>query len=301
MTERASGVGPVAAVQPVAPTPTVATIKADTTEPGAELRAARNMLRDARPISGSCSQTDQHLSVSEARAHMPATSLASDVPLATISATARWLSQLLGNPSIANTPPPALHPLLPAVVQRSADIAAALQSDIGRSGLFYESHLTEWIAGERDIDTLRQEPQAHLHGQTRLSDEQGDAAQLVRRQLALLDSGQVCWRGELWPGLPLAVQIAAEIATDITDDEDAPTRDASAAGSDPRTWQATIVSTLPRLGEISVRLRITDNHVDLLLHAPVADGAALLLSHSASLAHAMQRAGLLLRVVQQDG
>ncbi|RZI42080.1 flagellar hook-length control protein FliK [Herbaspirillum sp. HC18] len=43
-------------------------------------------------------------------------------------------------------------------------VAEAMQKAISNSGLFYESHLHEWISGTRPRDELAQEPQAHLSG-----------------------------------------------------------------------------------------------------------------------------------------
>ncbi|MGO4326843.1 flagellar hook-length control protein FliK [Cupriavidus sp. 2TAF22] len=41
-------------------------------------------------------------------------------------------------------------------------LRAALADAIGRSGLFYESHLAEWVSGARPLELLRKEPQAML-------------------------------------------------------------------------------------------------------------------------------------------
>ncbi|MDQ0139942.1 flagellar hook-length control protein FliK [Cupriavidus necator] len=40
--------------------------------------------------------------------------------------------------------------------------AAALASAVGQSGLFYESHLAQWVAGARALAGIRQEPQAQV-------------------------------------------------------------------------------------------------------------------------------------------
>ena len=41
-------------------------------------------------------------------------------------------------------------------------LAQALQQGLSLSGLFYESHLAEWLAGERSTEQLRGEPQGRL-------------------------------------------------------------------------------------------------------------------------------------------
>lgn len=49
-------------------------------------------------------------------------------------------------------------PLSPSV------IAATLARTVSQSGLFYESHLAQFVAGTRSLDELEQEPQARLQG-----------------------------------------------------------------------------------------------------------------------------------------
>jgi hypothetical protein len=42
-------------------------------------------------------------------------------------------------------------------------LATALQQAVGNSGLFYESHLSQWMSGTRTSDSLQNEPQAQLN------------------------------------------------------------------------------------------------------------------------------------------
>ncbi len=44
----------------------------------------------------------------------------------------------------------------------AGQLAAALSRTFAGSGLFYESHQAQWVAGERSLDALRQEPQGKL-------------------------------------------------------------------------------------------------------------------------------------------
>lgn len=53
-------------------------------------------------------------------------------------------------------------PLLPAAPEDTADLAQRLQHAISRSGLFYESHQAEWVAGGRPLSALRAEPQGRI-------------------------------------------------------------------------------------------------------------------------------------------
>lgn len=42
-------------------------------------------------------------------------------------------------------------------------LSTALQQAVGNSGLFYESHLAQWLSGARSSDSLQDEPQAQLN------------------------------------------------------------------------------------------------------------------------------------------
>jgi len=53
-------------------------------------------------------------------------------------------------------------PLLPAPPAEGAALDAPLRAALEHSGLFYESHQADWVAGQRDLAALRQEPQARL-------------------------------------------------------------------------------------------------------------------------------------------
>ncbi|MEM5439621.1 flagellar hook-length control protein FliK [Paraburkholderia diazotrophica] len=43
-----------------------------------------------------------------------------------------------------------------------AELAAALRRTVDESGLFYESHLAQWLSGQRSVESLAAEPQNHL-------------------------------------------------------------------------------------------------------------------------------------------
>jgi Flagellar hook-length control protein FliK len=53
-------------------------------------------------------------------------------------------------------------PLLAMPPSQSKELAQALTRALVQSGLFYESHQAEWVAGRRPLETLLQEPQARL-------------------------------------------------------------------------------------------------------------------------------------------
>ena len=81
-----------------------------------------------------------------------------------ISDAGRMIGRLL--PAEGETPQPAAlnrgQPLLAQAPTTGAALAPALQRAVSQSGLFYEAHQAQWVAGERALTSLRAEPQGQL-------------------------------------------------------------------------------------------------------------------------------------------
>ncbi|MDN5939641.1 MAG: hypothetical protein L0H83_13400, partial [Salinisphaera sp.] len=119
------------------------------------------------------------------REPQPAFTLTADPPpmgvSSLLSETGRFIDSLLhrtifpGNP--ATLPATSFHlPLLAASPADGADLARGLASALGRSGLFYESHLAQWAAGARSLAELLLEPQARLSAAPRLADADAESS-----------------------------------------------------------------------------------------------------------------------------
>lgn len=186
---------------------------------------------------------------------------AGEAPPATLSRAGQMIGTLFAG---AEQPPQAATlsratPLLPQPSALAAELAPALKQAIAASGLFYESHQAQWIAGRYPLGALRQEPQAR---QGRPSPEQsrahpqaapGSAAAgaaagadtaavrrsaaatggppaelvparlqpLVQQQLNAAATRHVVWRGEIWPGQFLHWEIYESRQAQPTADRDA--------------------------------------------------------------------------------
>lgn len=174
-------------------------------------------------------------------------------------------------------------PVLAAPPENPAQLAKALQSAVSRSGLFYESHQAQWVAGERPLTELMQEPQAML---TRSSDPvHPQATALVQQQLETLDTRQVIWVGQVWPDQALEWRIEEE------------TRHDEASGEAPAAWKTSLRLTLPQLGAMTATLSILGNDVRLTLAPAAEDAKSALRAGEPALRTAFERAGLSLRVV----
>jgi hypothetical protein len=81
-----------------------------------------------------------------------------------ISDAGRLIGQLL--PPEGEAPQPAAlnrgQPVLAQPPSSGADLASSLQKAVTQSGLFYEAHQAQWVAGDRPLASLRAEPQGQL-------------------------------------------------------------------------------------------------------------------------------------------
>lgn len=85
-------------------------------------------------------------------------------PPVILSDTARFLGALLQKVSEKQSDPETQSlakatPLVPAPPGDSKEFAQVLRGALSQSGLFYESHQAQWVAGERSLNELLKEPQ----------------------------------------------------------------------------------------------------------------------------------------------
>jgi hypothetical protein len=244
-------------------------------------------------------------------------------------------------------------PLLAMPPLQSKDLAHALTQALVQSGLFYESHQAQWVAGTRPLETLLQEPQARLSqpqipapaadraapaqvgaAQTQVSPRFAAAASnpaqpeaglvrpvvsapspdghtsaqpvtrealpvnpaslpMVRQQIDVMDTRQIVWQGEVWPGLPLRWLV-----------ESPPEHGAGAGGQaderDAAVWHTRLDLALPRLGSIAADVWLTSHGMHLAFTADDAAHAAMR-AEAASLSDRMATAGLNLTGIQWQG
>ena len=173
-------------------------------------------------------------------------------------------------------------PLLGAPTGDAAVLAKALQDGLGKSGLFYESHVAEWAEGTRTRTDLAAEPQAR--GMAPPTDP--NTAQLINLQLNAHEQGRVAWQGQLWPGQDLHWDVQRK-------DEDAPGRGGDDGGdaANGATWQSSLRLRFGALGEVSARVVLSGSQLHIRLDAADAATGAQLEAHGARLYDALAAAG----------
>jgi hypothetical protein len=212
---------------------------------------------------------------------------ASANPLSTsdqLSATARLLSSLTQQPFQKNFVPPINSTPLwtgKTDLPDTAELAGRLHTALSQSGLFYESHQAQWLAGTRNTAQLLQEPQNQPPEQLQAAfglDEHSkepnpvtasnaalpqrvsipgiaDYMQpLIQQQLAALETRQVQWQGQVWINQEMKWHIHEESSR-------------TASGDEEQQWVTKIDLVLPKLGEVTATLRFGSNGLTLTLDA----------------------------------
>lgn len=205
------------------------------------------------------------------------------------------------------------NPVLPEAPGDTLQAAPRLRAALAQSGLFYESHQAQWVAGHRSLEQLKREPQARIAATARealpaagkhpdaaapqstaenapiAADLRGgpvhpEAYPIVRQQLETLESRHALWMGEIWPGQ------LVEWETGEAPDE---------AGSDGQAaWFTTLLLELPALGALRARAVLAADGVRLTLDCADAGVAERLRASATVLASGLEGQGL--RLVHID-
>jgi len=200
---------------------------------------------------------------------------ASSNPLSTseqLGSTARLLSSLAQQPMRQDYVPAAQRaPLWIDTSQNpnTTQLAEKLHLALSHSGLFYEAHQAQWIAGTRTTPQLLQEPQNQLPRSTPAAPAESGATRantipeplqaIVQQQLHALENRQVVWQGLVWPGQEMRWEVGEESHQ-------------AHGTSMEKHWVTALHLDLPQLGGISARLHFNGSAVSFEID--VADPAA---------------------------
>lgn len=213
---------------------------------------------------------------------------------AILSPIGQFLARLLKS-TTSNPTPPVLSqtaPLLPAPPTTSNALSGILQQAIAQSGLFYESHLAQWANGRKSLDSAKQMPQAALSVHTTIADLEAPSPAtakilpIVQQQLQALETGQIHWRGELWPDQTMEWIIHEQ------------PENHSGASETPNRWQTHLHLQLPKLAEIHANLIFDAQGVRVKLNASDKEAVGLLKQEQMALAATLTNAGLTVQAIE---
>jgi hypothetical protein len=272
-------------------------------------------------------RTSRSLVAQRADGQAAAQTGAQPYPNASISRAGQMISQLLL--AEGTSPQPAAlnggQPLLPQPPASAAELVPTLTRAISQSGLFYEAHQAEWVAGRRPIETLQAEPHSQVQAAATSTQGASPAASalattssatlgghersdstptqllnlaqtipeqlrpLVQQQLDAVATQRLAWHGEVWPDQ----FIDWEIEHDRTEDRNA----ADTTDEAPR-WSTTLRLSMPRLGSVDATLHLAGNGLRASLAAASGDTAADLRGRTQELAQGLKNAGLILQAIE---
>jgi hypothetical protein len=210
-----------------------------------------------------------------------------------LSTMGKWLS---GSVNDARPIPVSREPLLENPAQLATMLAPKLKAAVAQSGLFYESHLAQWAAGEMALEEILKEPQGKLSrtlggdsdgAEEKAAAEFADGSTLpyIKEQMQLLHSGVFAWKGQAWPGQDMEFTVTSR-----------------ESGNDEPEIEATLAVALKRLGGIEAKVRFGADglFIDFVCERPGA--AAVLKSGGERLRSALTASGMhLVRMVAKDG
>jgi hypothetical protein len=194
-----------------------------------------------------------------------------------------------------------------------------LQQGLRESGLFYESHLARWFGGDYPLEEILREPQGRLSPRLPQTEEQTGvpADELVRtsvrtgsteilealfkkagtsmahegitdqrtlpmvsEQLSTLQSGQLLFRGDLFPGQRLEWTVAEREA------------ERNQSGGRERSWETRVTINLPNLGPVTALLALDGTRIAVKVHAENGATVPVLESGRVRLVEQLEGAGL---------
>lgn len=194
---------------------------------------------------------------------------------AQLSPTAQLLAQVLHR-SVRDSPP-ALSLRVEVATGQAApqQIAAALADAISGSGIFFESHLAEWVQGTRNTAAVLAE------SQTRAATETATAGTApFQQQLAALATGEMTFCFSAWPGQRVELTVSGDAGPGPQDD------------TGERCFFAHLEMDLPALGAVRAVLSLRPQGIDVDLRASAPPAAQALEEDRGSLAGALAAAGL---------
>jgi hypothetical protein len=168
----------------------------------------------------------------------------------------------------------------------TAQLAQTLHEAIGHSGLFYESHVAEWAAGQRALPELQQEPQMRQAqaGTPAAPGAPADpglaSAQLINLQLHVQEQSRVQWQGEAWPGQKMEWDIEREAGGGADGD-----------AAEPTQWRSNVRFEFAGLGTVSAALLMVGGALQIDLRTASPESAGALRGQAGALEQALAAAG----------
>ncbi|TXI16555.1 MAG: flagellar hook-length control protein FliK [Nitrosomonas sp.] len=232
-------------------------------------------------------------------------SLETNINHTSISTTGRFLGMLMQsalNQSLSQTfqSTTSSSPIISnEILINRSELPSLLQKAISQSGLFYESHLAQWIYGANTLENLQNEPQnklmpaAEVTKTTKSIPQYADISisthnmPILLQQLTTLETGHLYWQGEVWKNQQMEWDIFEQV--DDTDKSDF---------NHAIYWQTQIRLSMPHLGNITAKISLNLNNIKINIDVSEYETASLLKNNQLPFASNMQSAGLTIQSLE---
>ncbi len=212
-----------------------------------------------------------------------------------------------------------LRTLLAEPTEDASLLGRMLHQGLRESGLFYESHLARWFGGDYRLEEILREPQGRLSPRLQQTEEPAGAESdeltragirtgsaeimealfnraganmahegiadrrslpIVGEQLSTLQSGQMMFRGDLFPGRSLEWTVAEREAG------------RNQSGGRERNWETRVSINLPHLGPVTALLALDGTRIAVKIHAENSATVPVLEAGRTRLVEQLEGAGL---------
>ena len=158
-------------------------------------------------------------------------------------------------------------------------VAQQLKAAITNSGLFYESHLKDFMDGHRHVNAIKLEPQNQF---------QHMAQSLLPQQLHILEHQRLSWHGEVWPNQPMDWDVY------LQNEQEQGGGNAHQDAESPAAIASDLTLHLPHLGKVTAKISIKNGRMHIGMLVENKASLQLLRAKSAALATAVESNGQLL-------
>lgn len=192
------------------------------------------------------------------------------------------LSPLLGQARATAVPTPQTT-AAPAgqAMPEAASSGQAAASVPTAPGANVEEAVRPWSTGMAEVGNAASGAAANASGKAASEPVHPQATQLVQQQLQTLDTRQLVWQGQVWPGQEMYWEI-----------EEEPNRSGGEAEYEADAWQTRLSLQLPAMGGVSARIAFVQGALRLEILAEQTGSVELMRSRQAQLVQGFQAAGL---------
>jgi len=175
----------------------------------------------------------------------------------------------------------------PSELTQTEHTAGMLGKQVSESGLFYESHIADWVNGRKTLQDLLSEPQSRLLAEinnpqsSQTLSATSELTQLLQQQLHTMETQTVHWQGELFPGQKMEWEIRKKNSSGQQKQY-----------SDENTdWQSVVRFHFPILGNVSATLNLSGDKLNLMIQTTDENSAKLLRTNAGVLMSAIDSTG----------